>query len=67
MESLHYLSLVTALAFAVALFEFLLVCWRFEWYRTTKFHHVALFETRCALMYIAIAAISVLPAHLPPS
>ena len=65
--ALNCLSLVTALAFAVALFKFLLVCWRFEWYRTTKFHHVALFETRCALMYIAIAAISVLPAHLPPS
>ncbi|MDY7023883.1 MAG: YwiC-like family protein [Cyanobacteriota bacterium] len=63
----HCLSLVTALAFAVALLKFLLVCCRFEWYRTTRFHHVAIFETRCALMYIAIAAISVLPAHLPTS
>ncbi|MEL7038082.1 MAG: YwiC-like family protein [Cyanobacteria bacterium J06592_8] len=64
---LNCLSLVTALAFAVALLKFLLVCFRSEWYRTTRFHHVALFETRCALMYIAIAAISVLPAHLPAS
>jgi hypothetical protein len=64
---LNCLSLVTALAFAVALLKFMMVCWRFEWYRTTKFHYVAIFETRWALMYIAIAAISVLPAHLPTS
>ncbi|WP_413162858.1 YwiC-like family protein [Capilliphycus salinus ALCB114379] len=64
---LNCLSLVTALAFAIAVLKFILVCWRFEWYRTTRFHHVAIFETRWALMYIAIAAISVLPAHLPAS
>ena len=35
-------------------------------YRRAKFHAVAIFETRFALVYIAIASISVLPAHLPP-
>ncbi len=64
---LNCLSLVTALAFSVALLKFLMVCWRFDWYRTTKFHSVAIFETRWALMYIAIASISLLPAHLPQS
>ena len=34
-------------------------------YRKAKFHSIAIFETRFALLYIAIASISVLPAHLP--
>ena len=63
---LNYLSLVTALSFSVALFKFLTVFEFRDWYRQAKFHSVAIFETRFALLYIAIASISLLPAHLPP-
>ena len=61
-----YLSLVTALSFAIALLKLLTVFSFKNWYRRAKFHSIAIFETRFALVYIAIASISVLPAHLPP-
>ncbi len=59
------LNMVTALSYSVALIKLLAIALQLNWYRTTKFHFVAIFETRFALIYIAIAAISVLPAHLP--
>ncbi len=62
---LNLLSLVTALSFGVALLKFAIICWQQGWYCQAKFHVIAVFETRFALVYIAIAAISVLPAHLP--
>ena len=63
---LNYLSLITALSFAIAILKLLIIC-RFQlWYRQAKFHSIVLFETRFALIYLAIASISVLPAHLPP-
>ena len=62
----NYLSLVTALSFAIALLKLLTVFGFRNWYRQAKFHSIAIFETRFALLYIAIASISVLPAHLPP-
>jgi len=58
------LNLVTALSFSVALVKLAAIAVKLDWYRTTKFYFVAIFETRFALIYIAIAAISVLPAHL---
>ena len=61
-----YLSLVTALSFAIALLKLLTVFGFRDWYRQAKFHSIAIFETRFALIYIAITSISVLPAHLPP-
>ena len=64
--SLDYLSWVTALSFAVALIKLAIVFQWQNWYRRVKFHTIAIFETRFALIYIAIASISVLPAHLPP-
>lgn len=67
--SLYYfdcLSLVTALSFAIALIKLLTVYGFRNWYRRAKFHSIAIFETRFALVYIAIVSISVLPAHLPP-
>lgn len=64
--SLNCLSLFTALCFAVALIKFGVVNLVLGWYRKAKFQFVAIFETRFALVYIAIACISVLPAHLPP-
>lgn len=63
----NYLSLVTALSFAVALIKLLIVFGLKNWYRRAKFHSIAIFETRFALVYIAIACISLLPAHLPPN
>ncbi|MEM6613622.1 MAG: YwiC-like family protein [Cyanobacteria bacterium P01_C01_bin.72] len=63
---LNCLSLITALSFAVALVKFGTVNLVLEWYRQSKFQLIAIFETRFALIYIAIACISVLPAHLPP-
>ena len=62
----NYLSLVTALSFAIALLKLLTVFGFRDWYLRAKFHSIAIFETRFALVYIAIASISVLPAHLPP-
>lgn len=64
--SLDYLSLMTALAFAVALIKFGIVNCVIDWYRQAKFQSIAIFETRFALVYTAIACLSVLPAHLPP-
>ncbi|MDJ0511157.1 MAG: YwiC-like family protein [Crocosphaera sp.] len=66
MYSLDYLSLITALSFAVALIKFGIVHFVLDWYRQARFQAIAIFETRFALVYIAIASISVLPAHLPP-
>ncbi|MBV6628247.1 MAG: YwiC-like family protein [Rivularia sp. (in: Bacteria)] len=60
-----WLKLITALAFAVVLLKFAVVIGFRNWYIKAKFHSVALLETRFAVFYIAIAAISVLPAHLP--
>ena len=62
----NYLSLATALSFAISLLKLLTVFGFKNWYRRAKFPSIAIFETRFALLYIAIASISVLPAHLPP-
>ena len=62
---LNYLSLATALSFTVALIKLVTVFGLQNWYRQARFHSIAIFETRFALLYIAIAYISVLPAHLP--
>ncbi len=61
----NYLNIATALSFAVALLKLVAIVFQLNWYRTAKFHSVTIFETRFALFYIAIAAISVLPARLP--
>ena len=60
-----YLSTITALAFAIALIKLLVVFLCQQWYCQSRFYHIALFETRFALLFVAIASISVLPAHLP--
>ncbi len=64
--SVNCLSLITALSFAVALIKFGIITCVLNWYRQAKFHSIAIFETRFSLIYVAIASISVLPAHLPP-
>ena len=63
---LEYLSLVTALSFMVAIVKFGVINYVLEWYRKARLQFVVILETRFALLYIAIACISVLPAHLPP-
>lgn len=62
---LGWLNIFTALAFVVALIKFAVVIVIRGWYCKARFQYIALFETRFALVYLAIAAISVLPAHLP--
>ena len=62
---LGWLNVFTALAFVVALIKFAVVIGIRGWYCKARFQYIAIFETRFALLYVAIAAISVLPAHLP--
>ena len=60
-----WLSLLTALTFAVALIKFAIVAWQRNWYRTCQFGHIARFETYFALAYIALVSLTVLPPTLP--
>ncbi len=62
---LGWLNIFTASAFFIAVIKFAVVIAVRGWYCKARFQHIALFETRFALVYVAIAAISVLPAHLP--
>lgn len=62
---LGWLPLLTAAAFATVLLKFALILWQQEWYRTTPIQRVAMLETSTALVFLAIAALSLLPAHLP--
>lgn len=63
---LDYLSPITALSFTVAIVKFGVINCVLEWYRKARLQFVVIFETRFALLYIAIACVSLLPAHLPP-
>jgi hypothetical protein len=59
-----WLSLVTALAFGLALLKFSLIALNQEWYCTTKIQQVAMIETGTAFSFLIIVALSVLPARL---
>lgn len=59
-----WLSPITALAFGVVLVKFGIILWQKEWYCSTKIKFVAMLETSSALVFLAITAFSVLPAHL---
>ncbi|MEM9568413.1 MAG: YwiC-like family protein [Cyanobacteria bacterium P01_E01_bin.34] len=61
-----WLALLTALTFAIALLKLSVIIWQLDWYCKTHFGHIARFETYFAISYIALACLSVLPAHLPP-
>ncbi|HEY9736107.1 MAG TPA: YwiC-like family protein [Trichocoleus sp.] len=65
LASFGWLSPMTAAAFGVAVLKFLLILGRRTWYCTTKIQFVALLETGAALLFLAIAALSLLPARLP--
>lgn len=60
----HWLSLITAAAFGVVLLKFGLILCLQDWYRHTKIQRVALLETVTSLLFLAIAALSLLPPHL---
>ena len=64
--SLGWLSLLTALTFAVAWLKLAVIIWRREWYCNCRFEYIARFETYFAQSYIALACLTVLPARLPP-
>jgi hypothetical protein len=61
---LGWLSLVTALAFGLALLKFGIIVLNQQWYRTTKIQWVAMIETVTAFCFLTIVALSLLPAHL---
>ncbi len=61
---LNWLSFFTALAFFVAILKLFVITWQLKWYQTARFWFIARFETYFALTFMAIACISVLPAHL---
>ncbi|NEQ95242.1 MAG: YwiC-like family protein [Cyanothece sp. SIO2G6] len=60
-----WLSLLSVAAFGVALLKLAIVVWQREWYCNCRFGAIARFETYFALVYIALAALTVLPAKLP--
>jgi hypothetical protein len=61
---LGWLSLVTTLAFGLALLKFGIIALNQEWYRTAKIQFVAMLETGTAFCFLLIVALSLLPAHL---
>jgi len=60
-----WLPAVAALAFGLALLKFSLVSLNQQWYRAAKIQWVAMLETGTAFAFLIMAALSVLPAHLP--
>ena len=62
---LGWLSPVTAITFGVVLLKFMLILWQRHWYCTTNIQSIAMLETTTSLLFLLIAAVSLLPAHLP--
>lgn len=58
------LPLVTALAFVVVLVKFAFIVWQREWYSNAPIQSVAMLETGSAILFGAIACLSLLPSHL---
>lgn len=63
--AIGWLLPLTALAFSVALLKLGIILWQKDWYCTTPIQFVAMLETGTALLFLLIAVVSVLPAHLP--
>jgi hypothetical protein len=59
-----WLSLITALAFGLALLKFGIIALYQKWYRTAKIQWVAMIETATAFSFLTPVALSLLPAHL---
>ena len=62
---LHWLSPITAAAFGVAIVKFGLILWQKDWYCHTKIQHVAMLEPGAGLLFLSVAALSLLPPTLP--
>ncbi|MEM8639739.1 MAG: YwiC-like family protein [Cyanobacteria bacterium P01_G01_bin.54] len=60
----HWLTFFTIAAFGVVMLKFGLICWQKDWYCQTKIQNVALLETTTSLVFLAIAALSLLPPTL---
>ncbi|MEL6604927.1 MAG: YwiC-like family protein [Cyanobacteria bacterium J06614_10] len=63
---LGWLSLPTALTFAIALLKLAVIARWQHWYRTCRFEYIARFETYFALSYTVLVALTILPPTLPP-
>lgn len=61
---LQWLAPVTAMAFGIAILQFGLVICHRDWYCNAPIQSVAMLETGASGLFLAIAALSVLPAHL---
>lgn len=59
-----WLFLPIALAFAIAILKFALIAWQQQLFTTIKIQYVAMLETACALTFMAIVALSLLPTRL---
>lgn len=60
-----WLSAFTTAAFGVALVKLTIVLTRQDWYRTTPIQSIAALETGGSFLFLLIASLSLLPAHLP--
>jgi hypothetical protein len=58
------LGFITALAFGVAIVKFGAILLFQGWYRSTRIQNIAVLETVSALVFLAIVALSLLPARL---
>ncbi|MEL6224677.1 MAG: YwiC-like family protein [Cyanobacteria bacterium J06627_8] len=61
---IHWLSAISASAFGVVLLKFGLIVLNKDWYCNTKIQYVAQLETGSSLLFLAIAALSLLPPQL---
>jgi hypothetical protein len=59
-----WLPTIPALAFGIVLLKFGFILLRRTWYQTTRIQQVAMLETLTALVFLAVTAISLLPATL---
>lgn len=62
---LGILPLLSALALSIVIFKFGLIVWRQAWYCKASVQTAASIETLSAVSFLAIVALSVLPARLP--
>lgn len=59
-----WLSLPIALAFGIALLKFAIIAWQQQLFSNAKIQYVAMIETGCAFIFLAIVALSLLPLRL---
>ncbi|MBD1909824.1 MULTISPECIES: YwiC-like family protein [unclassified Leptolyngbya] len=61
--SIGWLSPITALSFGVVLLKYGIIFFKRDWYCTTNIKYVAMLETGSALLFLAVATLSLLPAY----